>query len=84
MIDLPATPRLVPPIHLNPVAGLAKLRQELEATGSWPEVEVPAALLLADVCQALGLNLSDQQVVLGAEGTAYFEAVLNAPIVLAH
>ena len=84
MIDLPTAPRLVPAFCPNAVTCLAKLRQELQATGSWPAVEVPAALLLADVCQALGLNMSDQQAVLGVDGAAYLEAVANTPIILAH
>ena len=53
------------------VAGLVALREELE-TGCdeemWPHVELNAALLLSDVCEAIGLNHQETNVVLGHKG----------------
>ena len=83
MIDLSSLPRLTPMVYPNAAAGLVKLRRELEATGDWPGLETPAVLLLADVCQALGLSDADRQAVLGAEGAAYVEAVTKASLYLA-
>jgi hypothetical protein len=80
MIDITTLPRLVIPTGLNVAAKLAGLRCELESTGSWPGLEISAALLLADVCQALGLSEADQQSVLGASGMTYVKAVVNAPL----
>ena len=80
MIDLPTLPRLMSVASTNATARLADLRQELETTGDWPKIEVSAALLLADVCHALGLNDADLQTVLGADGLAHANAIVNTPI----
>ncbi len=79
MIDLPTLPHLIP-VASTTALRLAGLRRDLEASGDWPELEVSAALLLADVCQVLDLSDADRQAVLGAGGVAYVEAVANTPV----
>ena len=80
MIHIPALPQLSPPASSSAVKRLTELRRELETTGKWPELEIPAVLLLIDICQAPGLSEADRQVVLGARGVAYFEAVATTPM----
>jgi hypothetical protein len=78
------------PKGLQPVIGgrgvvsrLSALRRELEAgAGRLSEIELPAVLLLFDVCNALGLSEAQQREVLGAEGARYIEALGRVPVML--
>lgn len=48
------------------VEQLANLRRQIEeGAARLSEIDLPAALLLSDVCKALGLTVSDQRKVLG-------------------
>lgn len=73
--------------HRSTVTRLIELRERLE-TDMFPEpigaLKVSAVVLLADVCEALGLNEGETAKVLGAEGaaalaceTAVTEGVIN-------
>lgn len=55
---------------------LTRYRRELEqgtAPEAWSEVELPAGLMLADVCDALGLSDEQRQKVLGDAGMVFLE-----------
>jgi len=57
---------------------LRRLRQALEhgTEGEpWAAVELPAGLLLADVCDALGLSDDQRRDVLGDAGAAFVEGI---------
>jgi hypothetical protein len=61
------------------VAALRKLREELEeGTGRGiDDLVMLVALLLSDVCAALGLAPGEQEIVLGPNGAAFVEAFLS-------
>ncbi len=61
------------------VAALKKLREELEeGTGRGiDDLVMLVALLLSDVCAALGLAPGEQEIVLGPNGAAFVEAFLS-------
>ena len=53
------------------VAGLRRFRQELErdlAPELWTALEAPAILLLADLCEAMGLSEQQRATVMGQQG----------------
>jgi hypothetical protein len=53
----------------------------MEATGtSICELSAPAVLLLADVCNALGLDESDQRLVLGEGAATWLEQWGSSPV----
>ena len=63
------------------VQSLAQLRQEMEATGvTLCELTLPSVLLLADVCDALGLDARARRAVLGDEAIAWLEAWANTSV----
>ncbi len=61
------------------VTALKKLREELEeGTGRGiDDLVMLVALLLSDVCAALGLAPGEQEIVLGPNGAAFVEAFLS-------
>lgn len=61
---------------------LAGLREtmEQEAGVGIGDVEVPAAMLLHDVARHLGMTDAQRAEVLGQNGVAYVESVLNEPV----
>ncbi len=62
------------------VARLRHLRQQLEdgmAPEPWADLEVPAYILLADVCDALRLTEGEKAVVLGGDGRQRQDAMLS-------
>jgi hypothetical protein len=64
---------------------LIALREEMEeSTGEAISIigDIPPALLLADVCRALGLEDHERCEVLGKYGVTYLENVQNAPVQL--
>lgn len=68
---------------LHIVQKLATLRQQIEkGTARLSEIDLPAALLLYDVCKVIGLTLSDQRKVLGRDGTRYVKMFFDVPIKL--
>ncbi len=53
---------------------LKRFRERLEHGSdgeSWAAMEIPAGLMLADVCDALGLDPGQRREVLGDAGTAF-------------
>ena len=53
------------------VAGLHRFRQQLErdlAPELWTALEAPALLLLADLCEAMGLSEQQRAAVMGQQG----------------
>ena len=53
------------------VAGLRRFRQQLEHDMSpqeWTKLEAPAILLLADLCEVLGLSEQQRATVMGQQG----------------
>lgn len=74
MLDLIAPMKLVPASSASPVEQLRRLRQEIEAgAGCLEQVDLNAALLLADVCAALGIGDADRRAVLGTRATRFVE-----------
>ena len=61
---------------------LIELRQLIEEEADLCEVEVPAVLLLSDVCIALDMEEVDRLEVLGPRGASYVEALANGQISL--
>jgi hypothetical protein len=61
---------------------LMELRAALEDDAGLA-AEVPAGLLLSDVCEALGLEDSERREVLGKKGARFVDDVLGAPVKLA-
>lgn len=62
---------------------LRRFRERLEGDAGnepWELLEVPAALVLADVCDALGLDPGQRREVLGAAGTAFLEELREATV----
>lgn len=62
---------------------LKRFRERLEHGSdgeSWAAMEIPAGLMLADVCDALGLDAVQQRDVLGDAATAFLEAVQDTRI----
>ena len=65
------------------VARLRHLRQQLEdgmAPESWTDLEVPAFILLADVCDVLRLTSAEKDAVLGEDGRQRQDAMLDERI----
>ena len=69
-----------PSIDLSIAERLRALRQEMEGDGSIAEVEVPAVLLLDDVCSALELPQTERVWVLGDGGMAFVESVKETTV----
>lgn len=66
---------------MNIAAKLRRLREAFECEGgNIADVEVPAVLLLFDVCQALELDDLQKHDVLGAAGTTWLAGVMDTPI----
>ncbi len=62
--------------HKGITERLKCFRHEFEqgtVTLAWPEVELPAGLMLADICDALGLTEDQQRRVLGEVGALFLE-----------
>ena len=67
--------------HKAVIARLQRLRRQLEEDMRpelWTMVEGPMSLLLADVCEALGLSGGEQASVMGAEGVLAVAEILEA------
>ncbi len=60
----------------------ARLMELREAFGSDVTAEVPVALLLSDVCGALGLGDRQRREVLGEAGAQYVDSVLGITVSL--
>lgn len=76
-------PKALRPIgtRSDSVQRLAALRQELESgVGKLHQIEVPAMLLLADVCNALGLNRSEKHLVLGRDNARFLDELSRATV----
>ncbi len=63
-----------PSIDLRVAERLRDLRQDMEEDGPIADVEVPAVLLLDDVCNALELSQTERVWVLGDGGMASWKA----------
>lgn len=62
---------------------LMELRKALEDDGATiADVEVPAAVLLSDVCEVLGLSPKQRRVVLGTAGVQYVDGLLDGTVAL--
>jgi len=59
---------------------LAELRRALEEAAEIHELQVPALLLLDDVCRALGIIGTDRRKVLGRKAEQWLEQWSHAPI----
>lgn len=71
----------VPRVGVDVAERLAALRAEMEADGDkLMLVEVPAALLLADVCDLFGLTDAERERVLGLEGVSFVDGVKDTKI----
>ncbi len=60
-------------LAVEPVARLSRIREDLQTIETWPEVHVDGALLLLDVCEALGLDHESTALVLGQEAAQYVQ-----------
>ena len=66
--------------HQAVVARLRRLRRELAAGMApepWTDLEVPAHIILADVCDALCLTSDEKAIVLGRDGQQRQDAILS-------
>jgi len=62
---------------------LARFRKRLQHDAQpepWAELELPAGLVLADICDALGLSEEQRGEVLGEEGAAFVGALQETHI----
>ncbi len=78
-IDVLPLPRLV---RVGPsiVKRLATLRRELEESAELTKMQVPAALMLSDVCAALDLGPEERREVLGEKAEAAIVEWQDTPI----
>ena len=69
--------------HEDITARLEGLRREVEqgtAPETWAEIELPVGLLIADVCDALGLSKDQQNQVMGDAGVLFLKTVQNTQV----
>jgi hypothetical protein len=60
---------------------LKRLREEFECDGtSIADIEIPAALLISDVCQTLGLEDWERREVLGPDAARYVDCVKDVRV----
>lgn len=67
------------------VARLTRLRERLEqdmAPEPWTDLRGPMVLLLADVCEALGLDAAERLAVLGTEGEQALTGLMETCLVV--
>ncbi len=79
--------KLDPKGHQKLIAALMALREELEAGCDeelWPHIELNAALLLSDVCKAIGLESRETALVLGERGMQFVLETKDSPVIHSH